>query len=86
MHDFEKGGERRDGFGMGLKADELRVAPIALGFAAQNFLRQQRLAPERDEALGVEIFRVQSPESHGKNLTVTAKGAKNTKRQAKGGE
>jgi len=76
VHDFEKGCDGCDGFGVRLKADELRVMAIAFGFAAQNFLRQQRLTPKGDEAFGVEIFWVQSPESHRQKLTVTPKNAK----------
>ena len=37
---------------------------IAARFAAQNFLCQQRLAPQSDESLRVEIFWMQRPEPH----------------------
>jgi len=47
---------RRDGFWLRLKADQLRMMAVASGFPAQNFLRQQRLTPERDEPFGIEIF------------------------------
>jgi hypothetical protein len=79
VHGFEEGSERCHGFCVGLKPDELRVMPVAFGFAAQDLLRQQRLPPERDESLGVEVFRVQGPKPHGENLTITAQDAKNTK-------
>jgi len=52
---------------MCLKPDELRMVPVAFGFAAQDLLRQQRLAPERDESLRIKIFRVQGPKSHAQN-------------------
>ena len=66
VHGFEEGGDGCDGFCVRLKTEELRVMAVAFGFAAENFLRQQGLAPESDEAFGVEIFRVQGPESHGR--------------------
>jgi hypothetical protein len=37
---------------------------IAACFAVQNFLRQQRLAPERDESFRVEIFWMERSEPH----------------------
>lgn len=55
------GGDRVVG---GAEARELRMMPVAFGFSAQNFLRQQTFAPKRDEAAGVEIFRMQCPEAH----------------------
>ena len=59
--------ERRDGgrrVGHGLKANELRVVLVALCFSAQNLLGQQRFAPQRDDARGVEVFRMKRPQSH----------------------
>jgi len=46
------------------KADELRMMFIAARPAAQNFLRQQRLAPKRDKSLCIEIFRMNRPKPH----------------------
>jgi len=37
---------------------------VTFGRAARDFLRKQRLAPERDESPGVEVFRMQRPEPH----------------------
>ena len=65
VNGFKKG---RNGCGrawMPLKSVELGMMAVALGLAAKDFLRQQCLAPERDEAFGVEVFRMHGPESHG---------------------
>jgi len=40
------------------------MVPIAFGLTAQDLLRQQSLAPKRNEPFGVEIFWMYSPESH----------------------
>ena len=64
MDGFEKCGYGRDRFWMSLEADELRVVTVALGFSSKDFLRQQRFAPECDEAFGIEVFGVDGPESH----------------------
>ena len=42
------------------------MMPVASGFAPpQNFLRQQRTTPERDQAFGVrDHFRMQRPQPH----------------------
>jgi len=82
VHGCEEGCNGRDRFWVCLEADELRVMAVAFGFSAQDFLRQQRLAPERDESFGVEIFWVHGPESHWakRNGILTAKNAKNTKK------
>jgi len=45
---------------------------IPLGRTAQDFLRQQRLAPERDESPGIKIFRVQGPQTHRASLADAA--------------
>jgi hypothetical protein len=65
VHGFQECRDSGDGRRVRLKTDELRMMAVAFGFAAEDLLRQQRLAPKRDQALGVEIFRVQSPEPHG---------------------
>jgi hypothetical protein len=69
VHGFEEGRERGDGIFMRLKAAELRMMFVAPGFSAQDFLRQQRFAPKRDQAFGVEIFWVNSPQTHGDTET-----------------
>ena len=61
---LQKCRHRGDRIRLRLKADQLRMMPIAPGFPAQNFLREQRLAPECNEPFGIEIFRVQSPQTH----------------------
>jgi hypothetical protein len=55
-----------------LKSFELRMMPVSLRFAAQDFLRQQRLAPQGYESFGVEIFWVERPQSHCKSETNSA--------------
>ncbi len=47
------GGERR---GRGTKALELWMVAIAARFAAKDRASQQRLAPEGDQTLRVEVF------------------------------
>jgi hypothetical protein len=64
MDRFEISGHGGHRFSVRAKTDELRMMPVAPGFAAQNFLRQQRLAPERDESFGIEIFRMEGPQAH----------------------
>jgi hypothetical protein len=64
VHRFEEGCYGGDGLCVRLKSDELRMIPVTFGFAAQNFLRQQCLAPERDQPFGIEIFWMQGPQSH----------------------
>ena len=41
------------------EASELRMVPVTSGLASQDGAREQRLTPERDEALWIEILRVQ---------------------------
>ena len=43
---------------------KLRVVEIALGSATQYGARQQCLAPQRNQALRVEITRVHRPKPH----------------------
>ena len=59
----------------GVRAEplELRMVPVTAGFAAQDGLCEQRLAPERDQPLGIEIARMQAPEPHGSSGALTAR-------------
>ena len=61
VHQPKEGRDCSDGFRMRLKPDELRMMAVAFGFPAQNFLREQRLTPQRDESPGVEIFWMHGP-------------------------
>ena len=72
MHGFEECRNGRGWFWVRAKADELRMVAVAFGLAAQDFLRQQCLAPECDQSFGVEIFWVHGPESHRGKLTKSA--------------
>jgi len=47
------------------KALQLRVMRVAAREAGEDGLRQQRLAPERDEAFGVEVLGMEGPEAQG---------------------
>ena len=47
----------------GSKSRQLRVVAISRGSSAKHFAREQRLAPERDESLRVEVPGMQRPES-----------------------
>lgn len=51
--------------GVRAKPLELRMVPVAAGFAAQECLCEQRFAPKRDESLGIEVAWMQAPEPHG---------------------
>jgi hypothetical protein len=55
------GGQRRR---LRSESRKLRMAAVAAGLPAQHGLREERLTPQGDEALRVEILRVQRPQSH----------------------
>jgi len=62
------GGER---IGVGPEAEELRVRAVSPRPPREDLLGEERLAPERDEAAGVQVLRVQGPEPHaGVRLTL----------------
>ena len=42
---------------------QLGMVPITASAAPQDFTRQQRLTPQRDQALRIEVFGVKRPES-----------------------
>jgi hypothetical protein len=44
---------------------KLRMMAIAFGLPAKDCARQQRLSPQGDKALRIEVFRMEGPESHG---------------------
>jgi hypothetical protein len=46
------------------KAFELGMVPVALGLSAQYGSGEKRLAPQRDQALPVEIAGVDRPKAH----------------------
>src|SRR5690606_31194202 len=46
------------------EAPELRVPPVAARPAGEHGLREQALAPERNQALAVEVTPMQGPEAH----------------------
>src|SRR5690606_21142938 len=46
------------------EALELRMLAVAGGPTAQHRLGEQPLAPQRDEAAGIEVLRVQAPQAH----------------------
>ncbi len=49
---------------MGSESQELRMVPIAFGLASQHGPGEQRLAPEGDEALWIQVPGMNRPESH----------------------
>jgi hypothetical protein len=65
VHRREIGRDRRQRVGSAPEASELWVVPVASRPALEDALGEERLAPERDEALGVEVSRVKGPEPHG---------------------
>jgi len=46
---------------------ELRMSGIPFRTAAQDFLREQRLPPQRNQSSGVKIPGMQRPEAHTSN-------------------
>lgn len=52
-----------------LKSHELRMVPIAPRDTTQDRARQQRLAPERHQAMRIEMRRVDGPDSHYRYLS-----------------
>src|SRR5580765_4549461 len=62
-HGEQIGVDRRDGIRVGAEALELRMVTVAARFAAQNGAREQSLAPDGDQALRVEVARMQRPEA-----------------------
>ena len=60
-----KAGEKcRDGggrIGLRLKADQLRMMPVALGRTGEDFLGQQRLPPGGHQSFRVQISRMHGP-------------------------
>jgi hypothetical protein len=61
---LEIGRDGRNRLCVRLESEELWMVAISLCFAAQNFLRQQRLAPQGDQSFSIKIFRVQGPQAH----------------------
>ena len=57
-----------------LKPLQLRVPAIATGAPTKHLARKQRLTPQRDQALGVEVPRVNRPQAHGGVVRRRAKG------------
>jgi len=61
----DRGARRR----LRAKTLKLRMTPIAASVSAQHCPSQQRLSPQRDEALRIEVSRMQLPKSHLRHLT-----------------
>lgn len=61
----QKRGHGRLGVRMRAEPLKLRMVPVATGSSRQHLARQQRFAPGGDEAFGIQVFRVERPESHG---------------------
>jgi hypothetical protein len=53
-----------DGVWLGLKTAKLGMMAIAARTTEKHLTSKERLAPERREALGVEVARMDGPESH----------------------
>lgn len=47
------------------KAFQLWMPCVAARPSGQNGLREQALAPERDQPFGIEVLRMERPEAHG---------------------
>ena len=62
MHALEIDVDRSARSAAGAEALQLRMVTIADGLPTQNVLCEERLAPEGDQALRIEVLRVQRPE------------------------
>lgn len=51
------------------EALELRMARVSLGLAGEHGLREKTFTPERNEADGIEILRMNGPETHRRTLS-----------------
>lgn len=56
--------DRRSRSGVRLESQELGVMAIARRLAPKDRARQKRFTPQGDQALRVEIFRVEGPDAH----------------------
>ena len=54
----------RHGIGLGAEPGQLRMLPVPPGLVLQNFLREQRFAPQRHQPFGVEIAGMNRPQAH----------------------
>jgi len=52
-------------FGVLAKSRQLRMTRVSSRLTGDDFLGQESFAPERNQSLGVEISRVNSPKAHG---------------------
>ena len=50
------------------KAFQLWMPCVAARPSGQNGLREQALAPERDQPFGIEVLRMERPEAHGAGI------------------
>lgn len=66
MHRRQVRVDRGQRLGVFTEALQLRVVLVAARLAAQHRTRQQGLAPERDQALRIEVPGVEGPEAHGR--------------------
>lgn len=48
------------------------MMPVAARLPLQNFLRQERFAPERHQAFRVEVFGMEGPEAHDLEIGVVS--------------
>src|SRR5579859_4563208 len=58
------GGDGRPGPAVFFETDELGMMLVALGLPREHGLSEQALAPERDQSFGIQVLRMQRPESH----------------------
>lgn len=65
MDRSQVGRDRGRGILVGTEARDLGVVPIALRAPEKHRLREERLAPYRNEPGGVEVPGVQGPETQG---------------------
>ena len=64
VNGLEVRGDGRQLRRMILESLQLRMVAVAARFSTQYRLRQQRFPPQRDQSLGIEVFRMQGPEAH----------------------
>ncbi len=60
----QKRSDRGKGIGLRTETDKLRMIPVSAGRSRQDFLRQQRLPPGRNQTSRIQIPGVNRPKSH----------------------
>ena len=71
---LQVGTDGRTRRGLRAKTLKLWMTSVTASVSAQHCLGQQRLSPQRDQALRIEVLRMQRPKPHLRRLTSTGTG------------